>query len=353
MSSPTLDSFRERFSRYGPPVIVFNKSHSGSRMLAELLSSAGVFMGSHLNESRDSLDVFELVDYLVTHYYPDYSPLWDAGRAADGKLAELLERVFTRHLQDAGAGASMRWGWKLCETVYIVPVLDYCFPGSRYVHLIRDGRDVAFCNHRGPDRDFWRKVYFNTGRIRTFAGLRLTPLAYRRKSHFFNALHWVNSVSVGRAFGAMLRERYVEVRYEDLCLHFAETARRLVDALELPCPEETLGAFRTGVYGSSIGKHRSRSKSDLREVLRIEKPLLLSLGYLEADTERISRFPWRSHWADALIDVGRRMVDRAERRRAFQFIRSRFSGSHGRAVPDSQTGAPNVGAFLAEFKQRR
>jgi len=48
MSSPTLDSFRGRFSSYSAPIIVFNKSHSGSRVLARLLEAAGVFMGSRL-----------------------------------------------------------------------------------------------------------------------------------------------------------------------------------------------------------------------------------------------------------------------------------------------------------------
>ena len=50
MSSPTLDGFRDAFQRYGSPVIVFNKSHSGSRMLAQLLDGAGIAMGAHLNE---------------------------------------------------------------------------------------------------------------------------------------------------------------------------------------------------------------------------------------------------------------------------------------------------------------
>ncbi len=351
MSSPTLDPFRERFSNHRPPLIVFNKSHSGSRMLAELLDSAGVFLGSHLNDSWDSLDVFELVDYLVTRYYPDYSPLWDAGRPADNILAEVLERVFARHLRDADAGMGRPWGWKLCETVYILPVIDYCFPGARYVHLIRDGRDVAFCDHRGPDREFWRKVYFNTGRIRTFGGLRLTTLAYRRKSYFFNALHWVNSVSVGRAYGAMLRDRYLEVRYEDLCLNFAATARHLLDQLGIAPPEETLNRLRTGVYGSSIGKHKHRSKSDLREVLRIEKPLLLALGYLDADTERVSNFLWRSHWADVLVDVAKHWLDASERQRALQFIRSRLFAAKPEAMADAP--ALDVRAFVAELRQSR
>ena len=42
---------------------------------------------------------------------------------------------------------------------------------ARYIHLIRDGRDVAFSDHHAPDKAFWRKVYFNTDRIRDLAGV--------------------------------------------------------------------------------------------------------------------------------------------------------------------------------------
>ena len=138
MSSPTLDGLRDAFQRYGSPVIVFNKSHSGSRMLAQLLDGAGIAMGAHLNESWDSLDVLELVEYLVTRYYPDYSPLWQPERPADRELQRLIGRVFERHLE--GVAAGRRWGWKLCETVFILPVLDYCFPaagGPRCGRLVR------------------------------------------------------------------------------------------------------------------------------------------------------------------------------------------------------------------------
>jgi len=60
MPSPTLDPVRDAFAHLSPPVVVFNKSHSGSRLLAELISASGIFMGAHVNESRDSLDIFEL-----------------------------------------------------------------------------------------------------------------------------------------------------------------------------------------------------------------------------------------------------------------------------------------------------
>ncbi len=307
MSSPTLDSFRDEFSGHPAPMIVFNKSHSGSRLLADVLGSAGVFMGSHLNESRDSLDIFELVEYLVTRYYPDYSPLFDPHRAPDTELARLMRNTFDEHLQDFRERGNRPWGWKLCETVYALPVLDYCFPRARFIHLIRDGRDVAFCDHKAPDSAFWRKVYFNTDRIRTFSGLRLTAQAYRRQSYLFNAIHWVNSVSVGRAFGAMLRERYLEVRYEDLCRNLDSTSEELFQALGIA----GIGsAARPAAYLSSIGKHKSYPKPWLDRVLRIEKPLLLSLGYLETDSEPAEGMVWHSHMADSLIDRWKRKSPR-------------------------------------------
>lgn len=302
MSSPTLDAFRDRFAARKQPVIVFNKSHSGSRMLAQLLDAAGIFVGSHLNESWDSLDLLELVELLVTRYYPDYSPLWDARRPPDLEVARLLDNVFARHLEGLRGDLNRPWGWKLCETVYALPVLHYCFPGARFIHLIRDGRDVAFCDHKAPDSGYWRKVYFNTDRIQTYAGLRLTPQAYRRQSHVFNAIHWVNSVSMGRAYGAMLRERYIEVRYEHLCRNFAATAPELLKAIGVENAREAIDRLLPTVRESSIGKHKAQSKPHLDQVLSIEKPLLLSLGYLEQDPEPGPQSLWRSHVADWLMD---------------------------------------------------
>ncbi len=94
MSSPTLDSFRDRFSSYSAPIIVFNKSHSGSRVLARLLEAAGVFMGSHLNESYDSLDIFQLVEYLVTALLPrlfgSLGPASSSGPGVGGASGECV-----------------------------------------------------------------------------------------------------------------------------------------------------------------------------------------------------------------------------------------------------------------------
>jgi len=287
-----LEGLREEFGGLAPPVIVFNKSHSGSRLLAEVLSAGGIFMGAERNESHDSMPLFDVVDALVRGWYPDYSPLWDPQATQDPGLASVVRASFERHLAGHDRSKGAPWGWKLCETVYALPVFDRIFPEARYVHLVRDGRDVAFCDHKGPTDPFWRKVYFDTDRIRTFRGMPLDPGWYRRRSHAFNAQHWTNSVRLGRAFGAMLRERCLEVRYEDLCGDFDATADRVLRFVGAPAPREAIDRLRPSVGTTSIGKWRHRPRRELAEVIEIEKPLLLALGYLESDPEPPRPSPW-------------------------------------------------------------
>jgi hypothetical protein len=263
-----------------PPVVIFNKSHSGSRLLVQLLQDSGVFMGSQLNESGDALALLDLLRHLVVEYYPDYAPLWQTG-FEDPRLAAFIAAAFPAHL--AGCPESGPWGWKLCETTYILPVIDALFPGARYIHLIRDGRDVAFSDHRAPHAPFWKKVYFNTGSIERWGRLSMTKAAYQRRSHVYNALHWVNSVQVGRTCGSMLRQRYLEVRYENLCRQFPQQARRILDFLGLPADPGVIHSLAGEVRLASIGKYKRQPAWKIKEVLEVAKPLLLSLGYLQED----------------------------------------------------------------------
>ena len=276
----SLTAVRDELKRRGPPVVVFNKSHSGSRLLARLLAEAGVFMGAHQNESNDSWDVLKLVEYLVEGYYPDYRPLWDP-RHSDRKLTELVREVFASHIE--GLPRNQPWGWKLCESAYILPVLDFLFPRARYIHLIRDGRDVAFTDHRAPNRPFWKKIYFNTDGMLAWRGLKFHRRDYERRSHIYNALHWANSVTVGRTYGSMLRERYYEVRYEDLCESFESTAASVLKFIGVEEFSDAIEKTFASVYRNSVGKYRSQPKQKVSEVVELVKPLLISLGYLRPD----------------------------------------------------------------------
>lgn len=302
---PTLDAVRDAYAGLAGPVIVVNKSHSGSRLLARLLADGGIFLGARRNESEDALDVLEWVEFVVRTHYPDFARV---GRdaSATAEVAWRAHAGFERHLHGFDRASSSPWGWKLCESAYALPVLTRLFPRARVIHLVRDGRDVAFCDHHGPTDAFWRKIYFDTDRIATWRGLRLTGPAYRRRSHRYNAAHWCNAVRVARACGSMLGDRYLEVRYEDLCGDFAATAERVLRFAGAPDVGGAIARVAPLVHGDSVGRHRRERARAVREVVAIAKAELLAFGYLERDPERPRRSPWHSAFVDDLVDRLRR-----------------------------------------------
>lgn len=262
-----------------PPLIVFNKSHSGSRVLARVLEAAGVFMGTRCNESGDSLDVLPFVQIGVERLYPEYWRL-GADAALERQITAVAAKAILGHLRTYQGGP---WGWKLCETAYILPLLAILFPTARYVHLIRDGRDVAFSNHVAPRDPFWQKVYANAEGIGRWNGLffgRHSRFTYRLYPHLYNAQHWLNSVTVGRRFGAMLGSRYHELRYEGLCTEFDATCATLFAFAGLAPDPAALSPIRSSVVRTRVGCFRQQNPIYVWQVTNRLRPLLIELGYL-------------------------------------------------------------------------
>jgi hypothetical protein len=310
-----LDEIAHALNQFGPPVIAFSASHSGSRLLAQMLRKLGVFMGSHLNDSEDSIDVFDLVRYLVEAHAPDYSKLFCDG---DPTLQARALAAFGAHLADRPG--AQRWGWKLPETSHVMPVMARLFPEARCIHLVRDGRDVAFSPFLAPKAPFWRKIYFNYASIYRWRGHAMTQRAYRTHGHLFNAARWVNSVTLGRAHGAMLGERYLEVRYEALVANPAAEMARLAAFIGAPAPD--MATDMPEVRSQSVGKWRERPAGQLEEIRAIMEPTLGAFGY-----------DWRERASPA--DRLRRLLDRASR----FFAGSKFFGGAGVSVrPRAEPG---------------
>ena len=126
---------------------------------------------------------------------------------ADAGFAEFVQAVYRAY---ADAQGKPRFGDKTPSYMQRLDVLERAFPGARYLHLIRDGRDagLSFLAMR-------RKPRFNLARPRGIAS--------------FGA-QWRTEVEAARAFGRdRVDGRYHEVRYEDLV---AEPETRLREACE-------------------------------------------------------------------------------------------------------------------------
>lgn len=194
--------------------------------------------------------------------------------------AEFAERFFDAYRARSGKPL---WADKTPRNIQVMPYILEHFPKARFVHVIRDGRDVV-CSLRTHPRH------------RVVDGKVI-------KLHTWNPIEdcvgrWVNDVGDGLAYRG--DPRYYELKYEDLVTETEATLRGLFEFLQLEWEpavmnfHEVQSSSRDPVkfaqnpeatkplQSSSIGRWRKDlSQDDLAYVLRECGPLLRTLGYLE------------------------------------------------------------------------
>ena len=110
----------------------------------------------------------------------------------------------------AGRAGKARWGDKTPDYVKRMKMIGRILPEARFVHLIRDGRDVG--------------LSLNT---RLAKGGIKNPVPYATA-----AQRWQRQIGRAREHSRQL-EHYLEIRYEDLVLRTEPTLRKVCQFIEL------------------------------------------------------------------------------------------------------------------------
>ncbi|CUS03422.2 Sulfotransferase family protein [Candidatus Promineifilum breve] len=154
----------------------------------------------------------------------DYVALRDAIAANQpASYAELVACIYTFFGHTTGK-TFQRWGDKNNFYIQHIATLAAMFPDAAYVHIVRDGRDVA-CSYRK---------------------LAVTPMDSKYAPHLATdiaaiAAEWAdNNDQATSAFDAAGRERVCIVRYEDLVTNSETELRRLCAFLAEPYDEQML-----------------------------------------------------------------------------------------------------------------
>lgn len=120
-------------------------------------------------------------------------------------LAQVVDAVFRLSGEHVGR---VRWGDKTPGYVREIDRLARLFPRAKFIHLIRDARDVCLS---------LSKVWWHGQTFRDWAR------------------YWSESVEVGTASGRRLgRDRYMEVNYEGLVRHPGDELERICRFLGVP-----------------------------------------------------------------------------------------------------------------------
>ncbi len=208
-------------SREKAPVFVVGSARSGNTMLYHMLLSSG-----HFPIYRTEPVVFDLL-------IPRFGDLRSAAvrrklmrfwlrsrqfRRSGLDARQITERVvtsvrnggdFLRAVMDemARAAGYQRWTVWGPDNLLYIPDIKRQIPEALFIHVVRDGRDVALALDR---KKFIR------------------PFPWDRNYRLFvSALHWMWKVQTGRRYARALGPDYMEVRFEDLVLKPSETLEKI------------------------------------------------------------------------------------------------------------------------------
>jgi hypothetical protein len=153
-----------------------------------------------------------------------------------------------------------RWGDKTPNYGSYAPVIQRILPEASFVHVIRDGRDVALS---------LRNLWFSPGRD-------MSSLARQ----------WRRDVSLTRKRSAKCR-RYIEIRYESLVRGPELELRRICSFLELDFDPAMMRYYERAP--GRLSEHGARVRSDGRILATAEERLAQQkLTMIPPDASRIS-----------------------------------------------------------------
>lgn len=214
MSGETHDG-RARFDQLtGPPVFVIGASRSGTTWVYDILTSHPLVAG--VRESwlfTDNAGIKKL-------FGDAHRPGRKSGLGNLLSPEELLahSRAFAISLFSHAIGPQHRFFVEKSPShAYSIELIEQFFPSARFIHVLRDGRDVSV-SVRAAARSWepsWRKLH--------------------GKSIFHSARAWQHLVATVAREKKALGDRLLEVRYESLRTRPFEQYPRLFDFCGIPC----------------------------------------------------------------------------------------------------------------------
>ena len=275
--------------RNQPPVIVGCVGGSGSRVVAEVLHRSGCFMGKNLNHACDNMDFayclvgrrawlrkkfpFEggdagaraAIDLFEKLYFKEPLSLadkWRFVRIGLGYLRPSAMRLLRTRTagQRTGNAAGLLggrrgalgvegidfsgWGFKLPGSMLMLNVLLDAYPEMKFVHVVRDGRDMALSG--------------NQKMMTHYAALFGIEQAYSLERSF-ELWRRMNTWACELYSRRMTARNVLVMQFESLCRDPREQIDRLVAFAGLPAvSDESIYAIPRVI--DSIGRWRPQAE---------------------------------------------------------------------------------------------
>jgi hypothetical protein len=248
------------------PLVIGATGGSGTRVLARIAKLAGYNLGNNVNAAEDALEFYSFFETWVDRSFSAQQAGKLLTPSESVRMKEDFSAALARHLPEAERGRTA-WGWKAPRSIYLLPFLRGEFPQLKFIHLVRDGRDMALSPNQNQLRKHaaavlsWRERLFRSTAERSI-------------------LLWEKVNLRAADFGeSQMLQSYLCVRFEDLCRRPLETVTRVADFLGAAIDVETIA--RTEITPpQTLGRWRECSRDVIAKLERAGQRGLRRFGYL-------------------------------------------------------------------------
>ena len=259
------------------PLVIGGVGGSGTRVYRALAEMAGYSMLSAPWPIRAFKKAGQHDTLLMRYFYTKWVDPYLLGELSRfGKWRMRLSCRLFLWLTGPWSYGGKRWGWKNPRSAFLVPFFNEIYPSMRYIHVVRDGRDLAFHPHF------------------TFtAHERVTSTADERSldDHLRKAIHWARVNQMVETSGHdHLQGRYFQSRLEDLCENPREEVTRILSFLGVNDEETIERATALVATPASLGRWRAEPAGLVAGVEDVIGADLNHYGYaLQTDPEAGNR----------------------------------------------------------------
>ena len=251
---------------HGHPVIIGGSGGSGTRVFAMVCVTAGYDMGTRLNASYDALDFTAFYDkwinpYLLKHEFPLTSTQKSCMKvhfqACLSKYQTSIQRL-------------EKWGWKNPRSMFLLPFFDSFFTSLKFIHVVRDGRDMAYSQNQNQ--------LGKHGLALLDPEHRNLPLPLQSITFWSKA-----NMAVAKYGENVMGERYIRCRFEDIFFEPSTAFARLSAFLQTPI-ENFSPLIKQLSIPSSIGRWQTIQTEEQKALLEIGRSGLKYFGYIDANS---------------------------------------------------------------------
>ena len=226
---------------------------SGTRAIAQVLIQAGIFLGDDLNRANDNLFFTRLLKNPEWYRKASldeknerllsFKKYMESGKLTLKDLIVFYKSGYTNPTHSSGLKFYLNvfkllfskeisrdiWGWKEPNTQIYVNEIFNLFPNLKYIHVLRNGLDMAFSNNKQQLNNWgWKyQIYLNGNESEN-------ELAVKQLDY------WIESTKDAIANSKGFENRFLMVKHSEFCQNPQQEIDRILQFCEINISSDKL-----------------------------------------------------------------------------------------------------------------